>query len=170
MDYKATINILGTCVSRDTFSYHAQDGGYKIQKYVNEFDPFFFTGDFVKIDKAAYDAYDLSGMFSNFRKRCLYLDATKTVMDYIKEADSDYLVIDSAICRNPSLKVGDTYVSGNRGKKEALDVLKKDGIISEKVAEEIKVSPEDMEELLKPFADEVLKVYIPDRIILTGNL
>lgn len=36
-EYKAVINIAGSCVSRDIFSYQENDGGYKISQYAGFF-------------------------------------------------------------------------------------------------------------------------------------
>ena len=167
MDVKATVNILGTCISRDTFSMHPDDGGYKVQKYVNECDPFYFVCKGMDIDKEKYDAFDVSKFkFSNFRKRCMYLDATKTVMDYIKEADSDFLVIDTALFRISSMRWGDTTVCVSNNRAPFFEALRKAGIIKEKLEEKLKVPEEDFDEMLEDFAQEVLKVYKPEQIIL----
>ena len=166
MDKKATVNILGTCVSRDSFSMHDNDGGYSILRYVNEFDPFYFTAKGIEIDKQGYDSYDVSSYIKNFRKRCMYLDATKTVMNYIKEADSDYLMIDAAAFRMPSLLVGNTCISDSRNRAKFFGELKEKGIIKETVRKEYRVPLEEFDERLDDFAGEVLSVYPPERIIL----
>ncbi len=166
MEKVTTINILGTCISRDTFSTHADDGSYLVQQYVNEFDPFYFGGKGMEVDKERYFDYDTTGLIPPFRKRCMYLDATKTIMDYIKEKDSDFLLIDAAICRMPTLRVGDTFISVSRNRADFFRMLKEEGIIHDDVAEELRVPCEEFEERLRSFSSEVLKVYPPEKIVL----
>lgn len=166
METKATVNILGTCISRDTFSTHPNDGGYKVLKYVHEFEPFHFVCKGLEIDKQKYDAFDVSDKITNFRKRCMYLDATKKVMDYIKEAESDYLVIDSALFRITSMRWGDTIVCVSNHRQKFFEALNKKGVLKEKFEEIVYVPNEEFEERLEDFAQEVLKIYPPEKIIL----
>ena len=122
------INILGTCISRDTFSVKPEIEKYKVLRYVNEFDPFYFNTQGMQIDKEKFDAYDVAPLISNFRKRCMYLDAVKKIMDFIKEADSDFLVIDSAICRLQTMRLGDACVAVSNYKEGFFNSLKDEGI------------------------------------------
>ncbi len=160
------INILGTCISRDTFSVKPEIEKYKVLRYVNEFDPFYFNTQGMQIDKEKFDAYDVAPLISNFRKRCMYLDAVKKIMDFIKEADSDFLVIDSAICRLQTMRLGDACVAVSNYKEGFFNSLKDEGITDVGVEEKFHVPLEEMEERLKGFTSEVLKVYPPEKIIL----
>ena len=111
--YKAVINILGSCISRDIFSYQSNDGGYRISKYSNCYDIFNITGKPVEIDKELYYQADFKEMMCNFEKRCLYLDLTKNTLNYIREEKSDYLILDPAMCRFSSYKINDAYIAFN---------------------------------------------------------
>ena len=166
METKATINILGTCISRDTFSTRPDDGGYKVLKYVHEFDPFHFLCKGMEIDKQKYDELKAPYKITNFRKRCMYLDATKKVMDYIKEAEADFLMVDPALCRITSMRWGDTVVCVSNNRQKFFEVLHKKGIIKENFEELIYIPNEDFDERLEDFVQEVLKVYPPEKIIL----
>ena len=57
--YKATVSIAGTCILRDTFSTHKDDGGYKVQRYVSRFSPLSLCEPPIPVDKEAYLAFDL---------------------------------------------------------------------------------------------------------------
>lgn len=166
MDKKITVNILGTCLSRDTFSMHEDDGKYEVLQYVAEFDPFYFTDKGIEIDKEAYDKFPAKKPITNFKKRCLFLDATKTVMDYIKEKDSDFLMIDAALFRVPSQKIGKTYITLSKGRKMFCDELKKNGIIKKSISKLVYTPYEEYGEKIKGFTGEVLKVYKPEQIII----
>lgn len=89
-----TFNILGCCVTRDIFSMHKNDGGYKINQYVNEFSPLFALDYGLDVDYNIYNSIDISSICSNFIKRCTYLDVTKNIFNYINKKNSDYLILD----------------------------------------------------------------------------
>lgn len=163
---KAIINILGSCISRDIFSHQKNDGNYQISKYSNEFDVFSVTEKPLEIDKEKYYKCDLSDVMSNYLKRCLYLDMTKNTLNYIKEEKSDYLIIDSAICRFSSYLIGDTHIAATPKRRKALSLLYDNNVINVSIENEIMHTKEMMAEQLKCFADEILKIYAPEEIIL----
>lgn len=90
----ATFNILGCCVTRDIFSMHQNDGGHKVNQYINEFSPLFSLENGLDLDYDKYNSIDISSISSNFIKRCTYLDITKNIFNYITKKASDYLIID----------------------------------------------------------------------------
>ena len=168
---KITVNILGTCLSRDTFSVHAEDNKFEVLQYVNEFDPFYFVEQGIEIkDKEAYDNFPAPKSISNFRRRCMYLDVTKTVMDYIKQADSDILMIDTALCRLPwSRMMGHTHITLSRDRRAFFKALREAGIVKEKITRLVENPCDELEDKLRGFVEEILKVYAPEQVIVMDN-
>lgn len=167
---KAVINILGCCVSRDTFGFSENNGGYKIAKYTNQFDIFSACDKPIDVDKEQFDKCDCSDLMTRFVKRCLYLDLTKNIFNFIGEVKSDYLIIDVAAARLGTYSVGNTRVCAVPQRKRTLQRLQNKGIIPSdlalNVSKEVYLPREQMADKVRLFADKVLEMYPPDRIIL----
>lgn len=164
---KAVLNMLTCCVGRDIFGFQENNGGYRISKFSNMFDILHILGEPLEIDKKKWDEFDFN--MRNFEKRCFYFDLTKNTLNYIKEEKSDWLVLDAGGCRLPAHKIKNTYVAASMigvGRREnALQMMFDNGII-EDVPQKIKYTVEDVKENIKFFAEEILKIYDPEQIIL----
>ena len=93
MAEKKTINILGGCVSRDMFGMFEDDGGFEIKKCVMNSNIFSICSPKLSEESLCTED-DFVNSNHNFQKRCAVLDINKKVLDYIKQTDSDYLVVD----------------------------------------------------------------------------
>ena len=94
-----SFNILGICVLRDIFSHHPNDGGYKINQYVNSFPPLFIHENGISVDIDRYNKTDTSDIVSNFIKRSILFNVNRTVFDYVESKKSDYILIDMGLAR-----------------------------------------------------------------------
>ena len=91
---KKNINILGSCVSRDTFGMFENDGGFNIEKCVTNSNLFSLCS-----GKLCEESLCTEEDFPNTRhyyQRCAMLDINKNVFDYIHEFDADFIIIDLA--------------------------------------------------------------------------
>jgi len=102
-DKNITFNILGSCVCRDSFAFQDNDGGYKINFFVQNFSCLHALDEGLELDKTKYDSYNDSSL-PNFYKRCIYLDVTKNIFNFLTEYKSDYLIIDISNVRSPYIK------------------------------------------------------------------
>ena len=89
---KKNINILGSCVSRDTFGMFENDGGFNIEKCVTNSGIFSLCSPKLS-DEIICTEDDLPNS-RHYYQRCGQLDINKTVLDYIQSFDSDYIIID----------------------------------------------------------------------------
>lgn len=94
-----SFNILGICVLRDIFSHHPNDGGHKINQYVNSFAPLFSFEAGTPVDIEKYNKIDTSDIVSNFIKRCILFNINGSVFDYIEQKESNYLLMDMGLTR-----------------------------------------------------------------------
>jgi len=91
---KKNINILGSCVSRDTFGMFDNDGGFNIENCVTNSGIFSLCSPKLSDDIiCTEDDFPNSG---HYFQRCAKLDINKNVFDYIKETDADFIMIDLA--------------------------------------------------------------------------
>ena len=89
---KKNINILGSCVSRDTFGMFENDGGFNIEKCVTNSGIFSLCSP--KLSDEIICTEDDFPNSRHYYQRCAQLDINKTVLDYIQSFDSDYIIID----------------------------------------------------------------------------
>ena len=86
-----TFNILGDCVSRDILQRGVAAGRFEVKQYVS------FISPVSLFSAAAPEKLDGVGSLSwgsNFARRNLSLDLSKTAFDYLFAEPSDYLVLD----------------------------------------------------------------------------
>ena len=89
---KKNINILGSCVSRDTFGMSENDGGFHIEKCVTNSSIFSLCSPKLSDEiLCCEDDFPNSG---HYYQRCAVLDINKNVFDYVNESEFDYIVID----------------------------------------------------------------------------
>lgn len=166
--YKASINILGSCIIRDSFCTHENDGGYKIFRYANLFSPLSLCEEAIPLDVDKYQNSDFSNYVTNFRKRCIFQDLTRTSIEFIEGVKTDWLVLDSALFRRNLYQIGEKKLTCFAEGKVFLDYLSKQKIIPPIVGE-IKLedmSDEEIERRLKFYIEKILSLYPVEKIIL----
>ena len=134
---KKTINILGSCVSRDTFGMFEDDGGFDIQRCVTNSSIFSLCSPKLYKDLSLTEN-DFPNSRHNFQKRCAALDISKKVFEYIKEIESDFLIIDLGnLISRKIIKVRKkdcideydfTYITLTKALEENLELLDNIGI------------------------------------------
>lgn len=169
--YKASINILGSCVIREALSSHENDGGYKVFRYVNLFSPLSLCEEAVSIDEDKYNNCDFSDYVSNFRKKCILFDMKRSSIDYISSKKTDWLIIDCALFRRNLYQLGEKKLTCFAEAEDFLVFLSKQKIIPPIVGE---ICLEDIsdDELLRKihyYVDKILEIYSVDKIILLEN-
>ncbi len=91
---KKNINILGSDISLDIFGMFENNGGFELDKCVNDSGIFSLCS-----PKLSETPVCTESDFTNSDKycqQCAVLDINKTVFEYIKESDADYTIIDIA--------------------------------------------------------------------------
>lgn len=101
------IDILGSCVTRDSFNYPSEID-FSVNKYFARSSIVSLYGRALKIK---LDEINLS---STFQKRMVYFDLTKEFLRYIKNIEADFLIIDFIDERMNVLKTEDSYVTRSR--------------------------------------------------------
>lgn len=169
--YKASINILGSCITRDSFSMHELDGGYKIFKYTNLFSPLSLCEEAIPIDINTYKESDFSKYVSNFRKRCILHDLTRSSVDFISERMTDWLILDSALFRRNFYQIGNKKLTCFAEGKDFFDYLSKQKIIPPVVGEISleDISDEEIEKRMSFYINKLLSIYPSEKIILIEN-
>lgn len=86
---KIKINVLGCCVSRDVIDYKKEK--YEVPRYAAFVSPWsMFSGRKVVVSDDELAKCNIS----NFRIRCLQHDANLSTIGYLKEKNSDWLLLD----------------------------------------------------------------------------
>ena len=87
-----TINILGSCVSRDSFGMFENDGGFHIERCVTNSGLFSLCSP--KLSETPICCEEDFPNSRHYHQRCGTLDINKNVFEYINEVDADYIMID----------------------------------------------------------------------------
>ena len=96
----STVNIFGTCVSRDIFSSHENDGGYIINQLVSSISPFSVV-EYVS-NPMKHEFKEWIGSLTeipNFVKRLITQDYCGEAMEYLRNKESEWCIIDMGIFR-----------------------------------------------------------------------
>ena len=169
--YKATVSIAGTCILRDTFSTHKDDGGYKVQRYISRFSPLSLCEPPIPVDKEAYLAFDLKKYIPAFPQRCILQDLTRTSIDFLREQKSDWLLVDAALFRRDYFQFGEEQYTCYGAEQFIFDDLAKHQILPPVtgVKRLSDFSPEEIERRMQYYIDQLLSVYPLEQIILIEN-
>lgn len=168
-----TISILGTCDSRDIFGLHENDGGYKINRFIQSNNPISVTSaDVLQKEVKGQQDFESEGIFgniSNFDKRCLTLEWMRTTFDYLAEVRSDWLIIDSGPLRYDLLRFdncGNAYIA--EVNKYINKKLTEKGFISPDAVKMplSEMSDAEFEEHMEKYACAVSELYDEKRIII----
>lgn len=171
-EYKAVINIAGSCVSRDIFSYQENDGGYKISQYAGFFSILTACEEKIPVDEQRFFDFDTNGKINltPFFRRCIYQDFTRTSLDYVKKIKSDFLILDAALLRRNYIQIGNkdnkSLVFGS--KKKFYELLADENIIPPIVGEYdfSSFSKEEIKERLTKYVNSIRETYDLDSIVL----
>ena len=159
---KIKINVLGCCVSRDVIDYKKEK--YEVPRYAAFVSPWsMFSGRKVVVSDDELAKCNIS----NFRIRCLQHDANLSTIDYLKEKNSDWLLLDLGDTR---LSVVDwarhnVLMSYTTGLKNTLQIFE------EKLGKEHRIiSCTDFpwcefESRVRYLLDKILSFYQPEQII-----
>ena len=166
------ISILGSCVSRDLFEIpvsHCLSGEYKVERFIQSVNP--FSAISPKLDEEIENSFLEQIPFSsaiNFYKRCCKLDITKTCFEYLKEVDSDYLIIDVTTARIPLQACCDTYVSSALTKAVFASPPPNTSLFLDKdeLKDILDFSEEDFEKMTRLFVGQILNLYPAERVIV----
>ena len=88
-----SLNIYGTCVSRDTFSFFENEEVFEVKKFI--MNSCYVSACSNKIsDNDVCTPDEFVNTESNFQRRSASLDINKKVFDYLSEEKSDWLITD----------------------------------------------------------------------------
>lgn len=169
--YKATVSIAGTCILRDTFSSHKDDGGYKVQRYISRFSPLSLCEPPVPVDQEAYLALDLKKYIPAFSKRCILQDLTRTAIDFLRDQKSDWLLVDATLCRSDYFQFGEEKYSCHGAQQFIFDDMARHHILPPvtDVKQLFDFSEVEIERRMRNYIDQLLSLYSPEQIILVEN-
>lgn len=115
---KINISVLGCCVSRDSINFKAEK--YNVSRYAAFVSPYsMYNGRSFDISQKIDNA---SGI-TNFIKKMLKQDASKSTVEYIKESSSEWLLFDIADARLPIIRFtqGDIVLTYNNFVRPYID-------------------------------------------------
>ena len=175
MEFKmVTLNLIGSCITRDIFRIGDTAQRFKILKFCQFSSP----ASFCEPEKIKITQDELSTFCncSNFTKRCLCHDINKSVLSAISGNPSDYLMIDLCELRfsyyRINLKNGDSFiVTATKYMKELLenDSFRK-FLQIENIETDIELSDDFIRNKLTEFARFIQENYTPKQVILVRNL
>ncbi len=158
---KKTVNILGSCVSRDLFP---SDTEYEIGQYVSFSSPMSMYQPAGKRVMTMDEIEDFVKT-SKFALRCLMLDHNKKTFDYLSEKNSDYLILDIADVRMNLAKYADGFTThANSILLNAERFTKRFGAYQKLTA--LDFSEQEWYDCIDWFCEQILKLYTPQQIIL----
>lgn len=106
---KVTINIIGTCTSRDIFGITSKDGddpeSYKIQSYIWNVSPLYLFEKNISIDDSTFLKYlekykiEKKSRIHNFCARRFLYSLKKNIFERINFDNCDFLILDNFFCR-----------------------------------------------------------------------
>lgn len=170
-----TISIFGTCVSRDIFGMHPQNGGYKIERHVQEVSPIASVAERVLDNEINLDDFEYQAVCNelkhNFHKKMLALDLNKSAFSYLGEVHSDWLMIDVGVLRLDYYKCkgkdgNNTYFTAKYD-KQIENLMKNWGGCDDLKRIPCSAIPDDeYYGYMEKYALEILKLYDEEHIIL----
>lgn len=162
------IDVLGSCVSRDTLEIAKNEGICTVGHYVGLTSQIALTLQMLKGDeKGCLPIEELRSMGKEYKSdsesRSISLTSQKKIFDYLKESSGDYLILDVIDCRLDILNYkGNQYISFN-------NFLFKNNIDKKLEGASI-IHPEDIDEetlnvCINLLCSEILKIYQAEKII-----
>ena len=100
MEQKPTVSVLGACVSRDIFGI-ARPDTYIVEKCISLISPMSMMQSPPENGRVLDKSDFVDSVSPAFYIRNLCLDINKTVFDFLKEKQSEWLVLDIADARLP---------------------------------------------------------------------
>ncbi|WP_400218750.1 DUF6270 domain-containing protein [Methanomethylophilus alvi] len=94
---KTKVDILGSCVSRDSLSIGGSDEGFEVKAYYQQCNPLLQFTSHVLPDITHDDIIAGNRKLSRFQMECICADMNKNILKSLSESGSDWLIIDS-IC------------------------------------------------------------------------
>ena len=167
------ISILGSCIARDVFSMHENDGGFKIDRFVQANSPVcleagsIFTLEICGETEKRID--ELISALKSFDRRMLKVEWKKETFSYLAEAKSDFIILDTVTLRWDMLRHCselNSYITTYFRKE--INALLKEGLIYPD-AEEIslfQIPDEEFEGYMENYVRHVLELYDESCIIL----
>lgn len=163
MEKQITINILGSCVCRDIFHYD-YDNKYKIKNYIsfvspisNNSNPIFLPNE-LNVD-------DWQG--SNWNKRNVFYDLTKSCFDKFKNDKSDWFVFDIVDIRKELYQFKNSYITEIQTFLDNKSIIIKDASI--KKLSPFLVSNDFINSALDNLVNNILQIYNKNNVIFIAE-
>lgn len=160
----------GTCVVRDVFGTHENDGGYDIHN-IMDIHPISAVSQSMMLKNISEDDPYLQKIMdgnANFYKRMMFLDWRKGIFENLAAANADYIVIDGFVGRLNLIKSGaDKFITLKHNFKSSIDGLMKGGYMPKdvKALRTSQLSDEEFEFYMDCFIDNLLNIFDKERII-----
>lgn len=177
------LTIIGSCISRDTFDivktldeYEPEnETNYVVDRYIQRVS--LFSAMSKCTDKEIADkilAESESSTCPNFFKKMLRLDVTKDWYNYVKPANSEWLVMDLANNRSKLYEYNGSLYSVNlinavqplRPDRKESDELTK--LSNGKLVEPLDLDPNVIKQMITDWVNDVLTLFPQERIIITN--
>ncbi len=107
MKEQDTISIIGTCICRDIFGLQNMDGGYKIERFIQDISPMVIGANrgFPYCSRELFETISENCGMTSFGKRNFILDFCGQALQYLGQVHSNYLLLDMGCCRFDCYKV-----------------------------------------------------------------
>ena len=161
-----TFNIAGTCVCRDTFGMHEDDGGHAVVSHANAFSPLFSGEKPSSVNMEKWDG-NQEGTSDFFRRGALR-DLTRGIFSFLEEHDAEYLILDVGLLSWDYLRLEDGTMLFNTN----IALYRSMALCGAIPAIERESVPfdcmpvQEMKERLERYAGRLLTLYRPEQIIL----
>lgn len=170
---KKHISILGSCICRDIFGFHENDGGYIIDGFVQSVSPLSIaTRNGIKEDDIHFtDIISACKKMPHFYKRCMTLEYAGQVVDYVGKKKSDFLVIDMADIRFELYNLAGNFYSSGMVKLAKYQYFTEQDPVIDQLFSSDKTDPLDLSDnvfysLLDQYLVKIRKYYPQEKLIL----
>ncbi|MBR3246175.1 MAG: hypothetical protein IKF90_26305 [Parasporobacterium sp.] len=158
------ISIIGTCVCRDTFGMHENDGGFQVNRYLFTCNPISLVG---KSPKLSFDNEKYLEVMTGrvgVDRRCMRTDLQKSWIRYMKQKPSCWLMLDTGELRKDLVITKEGILTDSF--PLITERLYQAGFIgSYEIKKTADYSTEYLHKRLKRYFDRVLEMYPEEKMI-----
>ncbi len=165
------ISAIGTCVTRDIFGMHENDGGYIVDKFMQDINPISAISDMMlKRNIPDEVLYEILNDKKKFYNKIIKIDLQKELFMYMFDVHSNYLLLDSGACRRKILK----WIGEGKTKYQTIIFPDKASIMVNRgylPSDTTSIDIDEIDEVefnrcMDLYVNNILKVYKQEEIIL----
>lgn len=155
-----TINLFGSCVTRDVFEYNTSNC-LNLGQYIARQSILSAVSPSVQIVEEHIE------LDSKFQKRMVLMDLEKNTFEVLQKNTSDYLIIDLIDERFPLVKYNNSYFTASNEAVKGCSFLKELNKHYKRIANgKLCVGNDEMEEYIDTFCNKISSIYKSNKIII----